>query len=483
MIDSLYFSKEASVYAYELERLIRNFSLPHKLNIFVDKSPEKDNYAAFSAECGTLSVKVCESGNKAEETAQNIDEPERENTLCSMLCRCMKRLGYPALPWGILTGVRPIKYIRSIYEKIRPEEKAEKYIKEVLLVSGKKLQLAKNVIRLQEPVLSTLDLKKISLYISIPFCPSRCSYCSFISASGENLTGIVDDYFEYLLKELGIYADIACRYGLTVDSVYIGGGTPTILSAVQLSRLVDMIGRFPIDTLREFTAEAGRPDTITQDKLTALKNGGVHRISINPQSMNDSVLSAVGRRHTVKQVYEAFDIARKVGFDCINSDIIAGLPTETQQTFEASLERLCYLEPENVTVHTLSLKRSSALFRQFGDDIGKGASDMTAVAYDMLSEKGYLPYYLYRQKNIADNLENIGYCKEGTESLYNICIMEDIQTILAAGCGASSKLYDGKNVSRVINYKHPHEYISRFELMNQRKAEIENFFGKNFALA
>ena len=171
MIDSLYFNKEASEYAYELERLIRNFSLPHKLNIITDKSPEKDNYAAFSAENGSLSVKVAEDGRIALEEAFVSDEAQRENTLCSMLCRCMKRLGYPDLPWGILTGVRPIKFIRSIYEKIRPEEKAEKYIKEVLLVSGKKLQLAKDVIRLQKPVLSTLDLKKISLYISVPFCP------------------------------------------------------------------------------------------------------------------------------------------------------------------------------------------------------------------------------------------------------------------------------------------------------------------------
>ena len=453
------------------------------MEIFIDKTPLEDNYAAFYAENGTLSVKVSESGRIAEETAQDTDGSERENTLCSLLCRCMERLGYPALPWGILTGVRPIKYIRSIYERFGATEKAEKYIREVLLVSEKKLQLAKDVIRLQEPVLSTLDLKKISLYISIPFCPSRCSYCSFISSSGDRATGVVDDYFECLIKELGIYADMADRHGLTVDSVYIGGGTPTILSSGQLSRLIDMIGKFPISSLREFTAEAGRPDTITEDKLKALKNGGVGRISINPQSMNDSVLSAVGRQHTVKQVYEAFEIARKVGFDCINSDIIAGLPTETRRSFEGSLTRLCDLEPENITIHTLSLKRSSALFRQFGDDIGKGASDMTAAAYDMLREKNYLPYYLYRQKNIADNLENIGYCKEGTESLYNICIMEDIHTILAAGCSASSKLYDGKNVSRVINYKHPYEYIKRFETMNERKAEIENFFAGDFALA
>ena len=451
MINSLYFDSTAYDYAYELERLIRNFSLPHKLDFYTGKSPSGTDYAYFTADGGRLSVTVSDSG-KTVTARTNIYTDDAETQLCRLLCRCMEKLGHAPLPWGILTGVRPVKYIRNIYET---RDNADDYIHDTLLVSDKKLKLANDVIRLQKPILDTLTLNRISLYISIPFCPSRCSYCSFVSASGEGALKLVDDYFELLLKELDIYEDIVRRYSLTVDTVYIGGGTPTTLSASQLDRLIDKLGKLDIANIREFTAEAGRPDTITEDKLRALKNGGVRRISINPQSMNDGVLAAVGRRHTVKQVCEAFDVARKVGFDCINSDLIAGLPTETESSFESSLERLCELAPENITVHTLSLKRSSALFRQFGDDIGKGAKHMTDTAYDVLSEKGYLPYYLYRQKNIADNLENVGYCKEGTESIYNICIMEDVQTILAAGCGASTKLYDGKNVSRVINYKYP----------------------------
>lgn len=479
MINSLYFDSTAYDYAYELERLIRNFSLPHKLDFYTGKSPSGTDYAYFTADGGRLSVTVSDSG-KTVTARTNIYTDDAETQLCRLLCRCMEKLGHAPLPWGILTGVRPVKYIRNIYET---RDNADDYIHGTLLVSDKKLKLANGVIRLQKPILDTLTLNRISLYISIPFCPSRCSYCSFVSASGEGALKLVDDYFELLLKELEIYEDIVRRYSLTVDTVYIGGGTPTTLSASQLDRLIDKLGKLDIANIREFTAEAGRPDTITEDKLRALKNGGVRRISINPQSMNDGVLAAVGRRHTVKQVCEAFDVARKVGFDCINSDIIAGLPTETESSFEGSLERLCELAPENITVHTLSLKRSSALFRQFGDDIGKGAKHMTDTAYDVLSEKGYLPYYLYRQKNIADNLENVGYCKEGTESIYNICIMEDVQTILAAGCGASTKLYDGKNVSRVINYKYPYEYISRFELMNERKRDIENFFESKLTLA
>lgn len=479
MINSLYFDSTAYDYAYELERLIRNFSLPHKLDFYTGKSPSGTDYAYFTADGGRLSVTVSDSG-KTVTARTNIYTDDAETQLCRLLCRCMEKLGHAPLPWGILTGVRPVKYIRNIYET---RDNADDYIHGTLLVSDKKLKLANDVIRLQKPILDTLTLNRISLYISIPFCPSRCSYCSFVSASGEGALKLVDDYFELLLKELEIYEDIVRRYSLTVDTVYIGGGTPTTLSASQLDRLIDKLGKLDIANIREFTAEAGRPDTITEDKLRTLKNGGVRRISINPQSMNDGVLAAVGRRHTVKQVCEAFDVARKVGFYCINSDIIAGLPTETESSFEGSLERLCELDPENITVHTLSLKRSSALFRQFGDDIGKGAKHMTDTAYDVLSEKGYLPYYLYRQKNIADNLENVGYCKEGTESIYNICIMEDVQTILAAGCGASTKLYDGKNVSRVINYKYPYEYISRFELMNERKRDIENFFESKLTLA
>lgn len=480
MIKSLYFDNTAYEFAYELERLIRNFSLPHKLEFYTDKIPSGTDYAYYCADNGNLSVTVSDNDITYTETAHIAEPSDYETELCRLLCRCMEKHGHAPLPWGILTGVRPVKYIRSIYET---RDNAEDYIKNTLLVSSRKLKLANDVIRLQKPVLDTLGLKKISLYVSIPFCPSRCSYCSFVSASGEGALKLIDDYFELLLKELDIYADIVKRFSLEVDTVYIGGGTPTTLSASQLDRLIDKLGEFDIANIREFTAEAGRPDTITKDKLRTLKNGGVRRISINPQSMNDNVLQAVGRRHTVKQVCEAFDTARKVGFECINSDIIAGLPAETEMSFEQSLKRLCDLSPENITVHTLSLKRSSALFRQFGDDIGKGAKNMTDTAYDMLTEKGYLPYYLYRQKNIADNLENVGYCKDGFESIYNICIMEDVQTILAAGCGASTKLYDGKNVSRVINYKYPYEYISRFELMNERKREIEDFFESKLTLA
>ncbi len=483
MITALYFQKSAAKYRYELERITRSFSLPHKLDMLVDTQPLGDGYAEFYADDTVLSVTVCdgEKVTESESIPDNITADEAEKRLCVLLVADMVKLGHKPLPWGILTGVRPVKYIRYIYDSMG--KAADRYITENLLVSEKKLRLAQQIIKIQQPILDTLDSRRISLYISVPFCPSRCSYCSFVSSAGESAVKLVGEYFELLLKELDIYADMIRRYRLTVDTIYIGGGTPTMLTDSMLSRLCEKLAQLDLSNLREFTAEAGRPDTITEAKLRALKDGGVRRISINPQTMSDSVLEAIGRRHSSAQVEAAFEIARRVGFDVINSDLIAGLPTDTPDSFEKSLYRLLSLDPENITVHTLSLKRSSALYRSFGDDIGKYAAVMTGCAADILGEHGYSPYYLYRQKNIADNLENTGYCKKGAESLYNIFIMEELQTILAAGCGASTKLCDGENITRVINYKYPFEYIGRFQLMNERKKDIENFFKRQFSLA
>lgn len=473
MIDTLYFQNNAVKYRYELERLFRSFFLPSKLAMYDDTEPVGNDYAEFSSNGESLSVTVC-GDEPITEAAYLSDLSEEENTLCALLLECMRKYSGKVLPWGILTGVRPVKYIRSIYEKMGG--RAEAYILNSLMVTEEKLKTAKQIIAVQEPVLNGLNSRKISLYISIPFCPSRCSYCSFVSSAGDSALKLCGSYTGLLIKELEYYRELVNRFSLVIDTVYIGGGTPTVLGADKLALLLEELNKFDLSGVREFTAEAGRPDTITEEKLAVLKNGGVQRISINPQSMNDSVLRAVGRLHTEAEVIKAFEAARKVGFDCINSDLIAGLPTETPDSFEKSLRRLSVLEPENITVHTLSLKRSSALFRTFGEDVGRGAAQMTATASEILEENGYIPYYMYRQKNIADNLENTGYCKPGKESLYNIYITEEVQTILAAGCAASTKLYDGENVSRVINYKYPFEYIDRFELMQERKSKISEFF-------
>ena len=259
-------------------------------------------------------------------------------------------------------------------------------------------------------------------------------------------------------------------------TIYIGGGTPTTLSAEQLKRLTDKLGDFPLSHLKEFTAEAGRPDTVTKEKLLALKHGGVSRISINPQTLSDEVLRAIGRSHSVEQFFEAFYLARKVGFDNINTDIIAGLPKDAEEGFADTVDRLIKLRPENITLHTLSIKRSSALKADKSDLSYRGAGKMVAAAQSALWDNGYRPYYLYRQKNIADNLENAGYCLSGKECLYNIFMMEDAQSIIAAGCAGSSKFVGKDGIKRSVNFKYPYEYISRFDEVIKRKRQAAEFF-------
>ena len=248
----------------------------------------------------------------------------------------------------------------------------------------------------------------------------------------------------------------------------------------ELSLLLDGLARFDLSSVIEFTAEAGRPDTITEEKLRALKRGGVTRISINPQTFNDDVLKNIGRAHTAKQVYNAFSLARQCGFDNINTDIIAGLPGDDTDSFHDTLERLRELSPENVTVHTLSLKRSSTLFYKREKANISGAAAMVEDAARLLESTGYYPYYMYRQKNIADNLENVGYCKPGRECFYNIYMMEELQSIIAAGCAASSKLVDGGGIRRIVNYKYPFEYISGFDkMLDGRVEQLRKFFTRN----
>lgn len=472
MVEKLYFNQNAVKYRYECERMMRSYLLPQKLEMVDNTAPTGEHYVEFKSDGKTATVTVNDGGVFIE-AAEIDDISEEENILCALLLNCMKKCCGKAPEWGILTGVRPVKYIRNLYSEMG--DKADSYILNRLCVSQKKLSLAKLINSVQQPIIDTLTPEKISLYISIPFCPTRCSYCSFVCEAVNSALKQTDSYFELLLTELDLYKQIVNRFSLTVDTVYIGGGTPTILGEDKLSRLMSEIHKFDLSQMREFTVEAGRPDTITSEKLKVIKSGGAKRISVNPQSMNDNVLQTVGRRHTVDDVYRAFEAARKVGFDCINSDIIAGLPAETPESFSASLERLIALAPENITVHTLSLKRSGTLYRNFSSDIGKYTAEMVNTAANMMSNSGYIPYYMYRQKNAAESLENVGYSKKGYYSLYNIFIMEELQTILAAGCAGSTKLV-GDNIKRVINCKYPFEYVRDFDKVKASKQEIEDFF-------
>lgn len=381
----------------------------------------------------------------------------------------------------MVTGIRPVKKVNELME--RGLDKAEIFsaLKEKYYVSDEKLELAYRTAVTQSDALKALDKRSYSLYVSIPFCPSRCSYCSFVSHSIESAGAkkLLPDYVKKLCEEIALTAETAQELDLRLDTVYIGGGTPTALSAEQLAEVMSAVKKnFDISKIREYTVEAGRSDTITEKKLEIIRDFGATRISVNPQTMNDSVLEAIGRRHTAKDVTNAFETARRLGFGNINMDVIAGLPSDTPESFSQTIETLCGLDPESITIHTLTVKRSSALFSEEERRVDSRVSEMVDFGQRYLLDAGYLPYYLYRQKNTVENLENVGFSKAGYECLYNIYIMEEAQTILAAGAGGSTKLVNTETgkIERLFNYKFPYEYISRYDKMIAKKEGIVNFF-------
>ncbi|MBR3909525.1 MAG: coproporphyrinogen dehydrogenase HemZ, partial [Clostridia bacterium] len=309
-----------------------------------------------------------------------------------------------------------------------------------------------------------------------------CSYCSFVSHSVQMAKKLIPDYVKLLCVELEETAKIAKALNLRLETIYIGGGTPTTLSPEQLDAVMQTVkSNFDLSFLREYTVEAGRPDTITPEKLMVIKKMGATRISINPQTMNDNVLSYIGRNHTASQTVEAFNLARELGFDNINTDLIAGLPTDTFESFKVTLSRVLEMNPESVTVHSLSMKRSSNLSTS-GNlpelEAGKTAGMMVDYALETLSKNEILPYYMYRQSKTVGNLENVGYSKKGYECLYNVFIMDETHTILSCGASAVTKLREpfGNQIERIFNYKYPYEYITKFDEILYRKKRIKEFY-------
>lgn len=335
--------------------------------------------------------------------------------------------------------------------------------------------MAKAIADLQEPILKVGGAPKTySLYIGIPFCPSRCSYCSFVSCNLDRDRKLVQPYVDCLCREVEAIRDEADKAGLMLCSIYIGGGTPTSLSAAQLRQLMGTVRDcFDLSTIVEYTVEAGRPDCTDAEKLAVIREYGATRISINPQTFSDEVLANIGRRHSAQDIIDCYAEARAAGHDDINMDLIAGLPGDTVEGFEKSLRQAIALDPENITVHTLTLKRASRIVIE--DQKENDYADVAAMLEKchLLAEAGYRPYYLYRQKNTLQNLENVGWCKPGHEGYYNIYIMEEVQTILSAGAGGSTKLVadGGKRMQRIFNFKYPTEYIQRFDEVLERKKE------------
>lgn len=397
-----------------------------------------------------------------------------EYALCRLVYELLSRITGISPPWGLLTGIRPVKKVIDLIRQGYSREEVCSALGSKYLVSDEKLKIAYETAVNQLPILDRIDRKAVSLYVSIPFCPTRCSYCSFVSHSMDSAIKLMPDYIKALCRELKIIGDLVKETSTKIDTIYFGGGTPTSISADDLRTVMQAVqDNFDLDSVREYSVEAGRPDTITEEKLRVIKDYGADRISVNPQTLNDDVLKVIGRQHSGADALKAFELARKVGFDNINTDLIAGLPTETFESFKNTLDTMTELSPESITVHTLTIKRSATLFEIGGANNNNPAVEMVRYSVDKLMESGYLPYYMYRQKNTVDNLENVGYAKKGYESCYNIFIMDETQTILGAGCAASTKLvYPDNKIVRIHNYKFPYEYIRSFDKLMEKKGEV-----------
>ena len=414
----------------------------------------------------------------------DADLPSREYALCKMLYQFLQRQTGIRPPWGMMTGVRPVRIIHDMRAAGATEQQIEDRFIGHFDCTRQRFDMAKRIADLQRPILEAARPMDCSLYAGIPFCPSRCSYCSFVSRTvGDKATrALVQPYVDCLCRELETMRQLAADCGLDVKTLYIGGGTPTSLSADQLRQLMGKLaGLFDLGRLQEYTVEAGRPDCTDYEKLCVLKEYGATRISINPQTFSDQVLKNIGRKHTARDILDCFAAARRAGHGNINMDLIAGLPGDTVEGFRKSLKTAISLEPENITVHTLTLKRASNLVVEHRaaayDDVARMLESCA-----LLEQAGYVPYYLYRQKGTLQNLENIGWCKPGYEGLYNIYIMEEVHTILSAGAGGSTKLVQPgvrhARIERIFNYKYPTEYIDHFDTVLSRKEGVKDFYAE-----
>ena len=419
-------------------------------------------------------VSVEDKSERAEYYAEFTSDRTKERVLKlaiggAVLTAASALLGYrPA--WGMMIGVRPSKVASEMLDAGYSKTKVKRILNTDYLVIPKKAALATNIAVTEKSIVGEPSPKDCSVYISIPFCPSRCTYCSFVSYTSKRLLSLIPEYLEKLKKDIRSNFEVIRRLGLRVRTVYIGGGTPTILDSRQLRDLLSLIcDETDVSALDEFTLEAGRPDTITYEKFAIAKEYGVTRVSVNPQSLCDEVLCGVGRNHTIEQFYKAYEDARRAEIRTVNVDLIAGLPGDNFKIFSKTVDDIIALSPENITVHTFCIKKSAEVLRQNsriysarGGDAGK------CVDYSQIKtqQAGYIPYYMYRQKNTVGNYENVGFSRPGHEGLYNIYMMEEIHSIFASGAGAVGKLVDNtgnccnkREIERLFHQKYPYEYL------------------------
>lgn len=382
--------------------------------------------------------------------------------------------------WGALTGIRPAKLVRSMLEEGMTPGQADRVLRDTYCVSPARRRLALESAEAGLRAKRDLRPEEISLYVGIPFCPTRCAYCSFVSADVGRALKLIDPFLDALCRELAATGAMLADAGLRVRTVYFGGGTPTTLSAPQLDRLMgELAEHIDLSGCTEYTVEAGRPDTITAEKLAVLARRGCSRVSVNPQTMQDAVLERMGRAHRADDILRAYALARESGIGCINMDLIAGLPGDSAEGFRASLEQVLDLGPENVTVHTLALKKGSRLMEEGGGlPSGAAVADMLDFAWAALRGAGQRPYYLYRQKYMSGSFENVGWCRPGAESLYNICMMEELHTIVSLGGGGVTKLVDRATgyIERLANAKYPQEYIQKIDAICADKGRVAQFY-------
>lgn len=468
---------------FELENLTRLFFPNEKITVIRDFSEPQPPYIYTEvSDKITISVNIG-SFNKSETAVKKLTDDDNELVSAQLLYKLLCDFTGLTQPWGILTGVRPVKLLRRLAEESNEEQAVKKFEKD-FFVSNEKIALSRETEHNERKILELSKPESFSLYVGIPFCPSRCSYCSFVMASIERAEKLIEPYTKLLCEEIKQTAEIANKLGLRLETVYFGGGTPTTLSAEQLDTVLGTVNKsFDMSTCREFTVEAGRPDTIDIAKLFALKENKIDRISINPQTVNDEVLKTIGRKHTAQQFFDVFELARKSGFDNINTDLIAGLPTDTPESFKNSLDSIVRLNAECITVHTLCMKRASRLTTEgvtLDLQQARDAREMLAYTQNILGQNEYIPYYMYRQSRMVGNLENVGWSKRGFESLYNVYVMDETHTILACGSGGVTKLKRNNPdyLERIFNFKYPYEYIDRFDELIQRKSGIMQFYGQ-----
>ncbi|XTR37492.1 coproporphyrinogen dehydrogenase HemZ [Paraclostridium tenue] len=474
-------------YKYEVAELLKLFTTQFKFinsndefeKILINEVIIKDKQIeSITKLYENKELKICKSESFDTNLINKEDIKKGTKTIIKRsIFNVLDELFKTYVPWGILTGIRPVKIVHNLLDQDLSEEDIRENLKNNYLIKDEKIDLALDIAKRERVFIYPIDKNKISLYVSIPFCPTRCVYCSFPANPMKQFGHLRDKYVKALIKEIKGLAKLLKDTNKDIETLYIGGGTPTALEANQLDVLIKaLFEELDLSNIKEFTVEAGRPDTITKEKLEVMKKHNVTRISINPQTMNNETLAKIGRDHNVDDIINCFKMARDLGFDNINMDIILGLVDEDLEMVRNTLEKIKELSPESLTVHTLAIKRASTLkenLDKYELTRYEEMIKMIDLSMEYAKDMGLNPYYMYRQKHMLGNLENIGYAKEGFECIYNIQIMEEKQSNLAVGAGAISKYVyvDEDRIERTDNVKNVEQYIDRVDEMIERKVK------------